>query len=155
VTVQRISATARVTAPASRIFQIVSHPDGHVQIDGSGMLQSAPDAQPITTAGQTFDMQMDREPLGDRPEMGRYTVRNTVVQLIPDRLVEWTVGRLGDPPRGHIYGWAVEPVSETDCDVTNYCDWSGVVETAAVRFPIVPLYMLEKSVDNLRRIAQG
>ncbi len=36
-----------------------------MRIDGSGMLDAEPDAQPITEVGQTFDMHMDRTPLGD------------------------------------------------------------------------------------------
>ena len=33
--------------------------------------------------------------------------------------------------------------------VTNYCEWPDIPEFARPHFPIVPLSMLEKSVDNL------
>ena len=33
--------------------------------------------------------------------------------------------------------------------VTNYCEWPDIPEFARPHFPIVPLAMLEKSVDNL------
>ncbi|HWD24350.1 MAG TPA: hypothetical protein VG368_02700, partial [Acidimicrobiales bacterium] len=89
--VDRVSATRRIAAPASKLFAIVSHPTGHVEIDGSGMLEAASDARPITAVGETFDMDMDREPLGDIPGMGKYKVRNTVTQIIPDRLFEWGI----------------------------------------------------------------
>jgi hypothetical protein len=154
VSAYRASATRRIAAPANALFQIVSSADGHVQIDGSGMLQAAPDARPIAAVGDTFAMDMDREPLGDYP-LGKYTVQNTVTQMIPDRLFEWGVGRPGEPTYGHVYGWQLEPVSDTETDVTNYCDWSKIpnIEGSDRIWPIVPLHMLEKSVEKLEQIA--
>jgi hypothetical protein len=151
----RVSATRRIAAPAHRLFQIVSSPAGHVQIDGSGMLEAAPDAKPLTAVGDTFDMDMDRTPLGDIPDLTKYKVRNTVTQFIPDRLVEWAVGSAERPRFGHVYGWQIEPVSDAECDVTNYCDWSGVSQRRREQrpWPVVPVHMLEKSVENLERIA--
>jgi len=151
----RVSATRRIAAPASKLFQIVSNPEGHVDIDGSGMLEAAPDARQVTAVGETFDMDMDREPLGDIPDMGKYKVTNTVTQIIPDRLFEWTVGGVGRPSVGHLYGWLIEPVGDGECDVTNYCDWTKIPDQvrAMREWPVVPQYMLEKSVENLERIA--
>ena len=151
----RMSATRRIAAPASKLFQIVSSPAGHVQIDGSGMLEAAPDAKPLTEVGDTFDMDMDRTPLNDIPGLVKYKVRNTVTQFVPDRLIEWTVGSADRPPLGHVYGWQIEPVSDTESDVTNYCDWTGIPQEARERrpWPVVPVHMLEQSVENLERIA--
>jgi hypothetical protein len=151
----RVSASRRIAAPAQALFLIVSDPRGHVDIDGSGMLEAAPDARPLTAVGETFDMDMDREPLGDIPGMGKYQVRNTVTQIVPDRLVEWTVGGVDRPPVGHVYGWQLDPVSDTETEVTNYCDWTGISDAMRARreWPIVPVHMLERSVDNLARLA--
>lgn len=52
------------------------------------MLQAAPGPGPFTEVGQTFDMNMDRRPLGDIPNMAEYKLRCAVTQLIPDRLIE-------------------------------------------------------------------
>ena len=93
----RVGATRRIAAPASKLFQIVSRPSGQVAIDGSGMLDGAPDDRSLTTVGETFDMDMDREPLGDIPNLKKYQVRNAVTQIVPDHLVEWTMG-FGDSP---------------------------------------------------------
>jgi hypothetical protein len=79
-----MSATGRIAAPAERIFQIVSNSAGHVAIDGSGMLESSPDVRQLVATGETFDMDMDRAPLGDIPEMGKYKVRNTVTRDRPE-----------------------------------------------------------------------
>jgi hypothetical protein len=149
----RLTVTRRVAAPASTIFGIVSSPQGHVDIDGSGMLQATADAAPLTAVGDTFVMDMDREPLGDLP-MGKYQILNTVTDIVPDALVEWSVSLVGrDTPVGHVYGWQIEPVSDTECNVSNYCDWSRLPPEYQSRWPIVPAHMLETSVKNLDRLA--
>jgi hypothetical protein len=153
----RVAVTRPVAASAHVVFEIVSDPAGHVEIDGSSMLEAAPDARPLVAAGETFDMDMDREPLGDVPGMGKYKVRNVVTQIVPDRLVEWGPGGVDRPMFGHVYGWEIEPVSDTACEVTNYCDWTNIPEEVRRRreWPVVPVQMLERSVDNLARLAAG
>lgn len=150
--------TRRIAAPAAAIYSLVSDPAGHVAIDGSGMLEAAPDSQPLTAVGDTFDIAMDRTPLNDIPGLVRYSVRNTVTQLEPDRLVEWTIGAPDQPPLGHVYGWQLDAVDENTTDVTNYCDWSNIVDSlraAGRTWPIVPVEMLEESLAKLNRLATG
>lgn len=153
----RVSATRRIAAPAGRLFQIVATPSGQVAIDGSGMLEAAPDDRPLTTVGETFDMDMDRQPLGDIPNLTKYQVRNTVTRITPDRLIEWTIGFADHPPFGHVYGWVLDPVGDAETDVTNYCDWSNASEEmrSGVTWPVVPVAMLDQSVENLARLATG
>jgi len=155
---QRVSASRRIKAPAHVLFEIVSSPDGHVRIDGSGMLEAAPGARPVTAVGDTFDMDMDRTPLNDIPGLVKYQVRNTVTQIVPDQLVEWTIGGIDQPPLGHVYGWQLDAVSDDETDVTNYCDWANITPELRARrpdWPIVPVAMLEKSVAKLDEIAAG
>lgn len=152
---QRVSATRRIAAPADAIWALVADPAGHVRIDGSGMLEAAPDATPIADVGQTFDMHMDRTPLGDIPGLTKYSVRNTVTQLDPGRLAEWTIGAIDQPPLGHVYGWKLDPVDDGITEVTNYCDWTNIVPELRERrpdWPIVPVSMLEESVAKLERL---
>jgi len=152
----RVSATRRIAVPAHQLFLIVADPAGHVRIDGSGMLEAAPDARPLGSVGDTFDIAMDRTPLNDIPGLVKYSVRNTVTQIVPDRLVEWTIGAPDQPPLGHVYGWQLDPVNEHETDVTNYCDWTNITDELRARgrtWPIVPVSMLEESVAKLERIA--
>jgi len=125
-------------------------------IDGSGMLEAATDSRPLTKVGEVFHLDMDREPLGDLPGVGKYKVMNTVTQIVPGRLFEWSVGNEQRPSYGHVYGWEIEPVGQGECIVTNYCDWSGISESRRVRteghWPVVPVAMMEKSVANLERL---
>jgi hypothetical protein len=49
-------------------------------------------------------------------------------------------------------------VSDSETDVTNYCDWTNITpELRALRpdWPIVPVAMLEQSLANLDEIATG
>lgn len=64
---ERVTIRRRIAAPPEAIFAVVADPAGHVAIDGSGMLVAAPDAAAVTAVGDTFIMNMDREPLGDIP----------------------------------------------------------------------------------------
>ena len=155
---ERVAATRRIAAPAAAIYALVSDPAGHVRIDGSGMLEASAQARPLTAVGDTFDMSMDRTPLNDIPGLVKYTVRNTVTRLEPGRLVEWTIGAPDQPPLGHVYGWQLEPVDDDHTDVTNYCDWSNIVDALRARnrtWPIVPVEMLEASVAKLERLVTG
>ena len=150
---QRISVERVINAPAADIYALVTDPAGHVRIDGSGMLVEAPDAAPVSAVGDTFRMEMDREPLGDLP-MGRYAVINTVTAIEPDRLIEWAVGGEGRTPIGHVYGFRLEPVDDTTTTVTSYCDWSGLHPklVGRIEFPVVPASMMEQTLARLDQL---
>ena len=151
---QRVTVTRRIAAPAAAVFAVVRDPARHVDIDGSGMLVLAHDAPPLTAVGDTFVMDMDREPLGDLP-MGRYQSQNTVTRLEPGRLLEWAPGGIGRNPYGHVYGYTLTAVADDVTEVSLYCDWSGLPErrrSRGMHFPVVPAAMLERSLVNLERI---
>ncbi|SHN46716.1 SRPBCC family protein [Cryptosporangium aurantiacum] len=152
---QRISTTRRIAAPAARIFAVISDPDGHVAIDGSGMLMAADGSRRLTAVGDMFIMNMDREPLGDLP-MGKYTVQNTVVAFTPEAAIAWQPGEVDGRPLGHTYGYTLTPVGTDTTEVTSYCDWSGVHPKilTILSWPVVPLSMLETSLDNLQRLVE-
>ena len=86
-------------------------------------------------------------------DRGFSQVLNTVTRIVPDRLLEWNVGAAEQGALGHVYGWELTPVSDTETDVTNYTEWSGIPENLQQHWPIVPQHMLEESVEKLRRIA--
>ena len=58
-----------IAAPAADIFAVLCDPQGHVAIDSSGMLQDA-EGDPVSAAGDTFVVHMDRESLNDFPDWG-------------------------------------------------------------------------------------
>jgi hypothetical protein len=147
-TFRRISVSRTLQVLPSTVFAIVRDPKRQVEIDGSGMLQAAPDSKLLLAVGDTFEMDMDREPLGDLP-MGKYKALNTVTKFIPNALLEWNVGSKERGAFGHVFGWEMSLVGSGETEVTNYCDWSDTPEQAWDKFPIVPKRMMEKSVENL------
>lgn len=157
MTTDRHSTSRTMAASPAVIFAVVCDPATHAAIDGSGMVEAAIDARPITAVGDTFDMEMDRTPLNDIPGLVKYKVRNLVTDFEQDRLVEWTAGGIDKPPVGHVYGWLLEPVAGGGTVVTHYCDWSGISDEMRSQraWPVVPLHMLETSIANLERMVDG
>jgi hypothetical protein len=155
---ERVSATRRIAVSAHQVFLAITDPACHVRIDGSGMLQNAGGARRLSAAGDTFDIEMDRQPLGDIAGIDslpmRYTIRNAVTRIVPDRLLEWAPALAGKAPTGRVYGWQIEPVGDNACDVTNYCDWHAISDELRARltWPVVPAAALERSIENLARM---
>lgn len=149
---QRIEVQRTIPVPASVIFSILCDPDGHVQIDASGMLMSSEGA-PVTQVGDTFLVHMDREALHDVP-LGQYTVSIRITAFVKDREIAWTIEHpLIDPPMGYVYGYALEPV-ESGTLVTSYYDWSNVPEVHRTRinFPVIPEASLRATLGILARV---
>jgi uncharacterized protein YndB with AHSA1/START domain len=153
---ERIAVTRVIDAPAADIFRVIADPHGHVLIDGSGMLVAAPGSRPLTRVGDSFDMDMDREPLGDVP-LGKYRVVNAVTRFVPNEQLEWSVAWPGSPPFGHVYGYLLASADQRSTKVCSYCDWSDLSQDwrGHISFPVISASMLEKSLENLARIAQG
>ncbi|HQV58174.1 MAG TPA: hypothetical protein PKV27_09190 [Ilumatobacteraceae bacterium] len=153
---ERLEVSRPIPASAADIFRIVSHPQGHVAIDASGMLIDAT-GDPATAVGDTFVVHMDREALNDYP-MGRYDVTVEIVTFEQDREIAWTILGQIKPQIGHIYGYRLEP-GEADADgtpttvVTSYYDWSTIADDwkAANIFPVIPESALRATLGILER----
>jgi uncharacterized protein YndB with AHSA1/START domain len=151
---ERMEVSRTVAATAEAVWALVSDPQGHVRLDGSGMLEALTAGERLTEVGQVFDVAMDREPLGDLP-MGKYAIRNEVTALEPGRRLEWTPCLVDPDLRvGHVYGWTITSLGDDSCTVTNYTDWSGVPDEHRHRWPIVPQAMLERTLDRLQELVE-
>jgi len=147
----RLETSRLVAAPAADIFALLRDPHGHVAVDSSGMLQDA-SGEPVTAAGDSFVVHMDRESLNDYPEMGRYDVTVTIRDFETDRLISWTVlGRIR-PQIGHVYGYRLEPVADGTL-VTSFYDWSDIAPEwrDAGIFPVLSENALRASLGILDR----
>jgi len=151
---ERFEVRREIAASPAEVFALLCRPDGHVSIDSSGMLQSAA-GDPVTAAGDTFVVHMDREALGDRP-MGRYDVTVIITRLVPDEAIEWTISGTIQPPMRHLYGYRLAP-SPTGTLVTSYYDWSEIdprYREAGV-FPVIPEAALKATLGILARTLEG
>jgi hypothetical protein len=150
MTTERFEVQREIAAPPSKVFALLSDPNGHVAIDSSGMLQSA-DGKPVQQVGDQFVVHMDRESLNDYP-MGKYDVTVIITKFEPDALIEWTISGAIDPPLRHLYGYTLAP-SEAGTLVTSYYDWSEIHENyrGAGIFPVIPEAALRATLGILAR----
>lgn len=148
---ERIEVQRTIAAPAADIFAVLCNPQGHVAIDSSGMLQDA-EGDPVTAAGDTFVVHMDRQSLNDFPEMGKYDVTVSIRDFEKDRLISWTVlGRIR-PQVGHTYGYRLEPTTDGTL-VTSFYDWSEIDPKwrEANIFPVISETALRATLGILDR----
>ncbi len=144
-----------IKAEPAAVFSVLCDPQGHVAIDGSGMLMDAEGAV-VTAAGDTFVVHMDREALGDIP-MGGYDVTVTIEDFVPDREISWTILGTVRPPIGHVYGYRIEPADDGSL-VTSYYDWSEIDPTWRETgiFPVISEATLKATLGILARtVARG
>jgi len=158
---ERIEATRVIPAAPREVFAVLCDPQGHVDIDASGMLMDA-EGEPVSAVGDRFLVHMDREALGDLP-MGKYDVEVVITAFEPDREIAWTIEGTIRPPLQHVYGYRMEP-ADGGTRVTSYCDWSDLREDYRpfLTFPIVPesalkgtLGILDRTVRRRSRAGSG
>ena len=153
---ERMETQRTIAASAPDIFAVLCDPHGHVAIDSSGMLQDA-DGDPVKAVGDSFVVHMDRDSLNDFPELGKYDVTVEIKELDKDRLISWTVLGQLRPHIGHIYGYRLEPASDSGADgatlVTSFYDWSNIDQTwrDANIFPIMSEGALRATLGILDR----
>lgn len=154
MTTDRFEVTRQIAASPSTIFEVLRSPQGHVDIDSSGMLQSA-EGDRVSAVADEFVVHMDREALGDLP-MGRYDVTVIVTGYERDALLEWTISGTVQPPIRHLYGYRLEP-SQWGTLVTSYYDWSQIEDKyrEASIFPVIPEAGLRATLGILARTVES
>jgi hypothetical protein len=147
---ERIEAARLIPATPAEVFAVLRDPQGHVDIDASGMLMDA-EGEPVSAVGDRFVVHMDREALGDLL-MGRYDVEVVITAFEPDREIAWTIEGTIRPPLQHVYGYRLEP-ADGGTRVVSYCDWSDLREDYRpfLTFPIVPESALKGTLGILDR----
>ena len=148
---ERIEVTRPFIAAPAAVFAVLCDPQGHVAIDASGMLQGA-EGDPVTAAGDSFVVHMDRESLGDF-DMGKYDVTVTICTFEADRKIAWKVLGRVRPQIGHVYGYRIEPSEDGGSLVTSYYDWSDIAAEwrDAGIFPVISEANLKATLGILDR----
>jgi hypothetical protein len=154
---QRIEVERAIAAEPGAIFEVLRSPEGHVQIDASGMLMSS-SGEAASAVGDTFVVHMDRDALQDF-DLGEYDVTVVISDYEQDRRIAWTIDGTIQPPIGHVYGYQLDPI-EGGTKVTSFYDWSDLHENyrelAAEHFPIISETNLRATLGILARtVAPG
>lgn len=145
---ERIEVSRVIAAPAADVFAVLRDPDGHVAIDASGMLQAS-EGKPVSAAGESFIVHMDRESLGDLP-MGKYDVEVVFTRYEQDVEIAWTIMGTIKPQIGHVFGYRLEPVVD-DTRVVSYYDWSDAAPEWKGIFPVIKEISLKATLGILDR----
>ena len=154
---RRIEVQRAIAAEPAAIFDVLRRPQGHVEIDGSGMLMSST-GEPAGGVGDRFTVHMDRDSLRDF-DLGEYDVEVVMTVFEQDREIAWTIDGQMQPPIGHVYGYRLEPI-DGGTVVTSYYDWSNIHEQyepmVDAVFPVVSEQNLRGTLGILaRRVAPG
>lgn len=108
---QQVSVSRTIAQPPDRIFDLLSSPEGHTRMDGSGTVLAGKDGNPTRLElGSKFTMKMKQGPVP-------YKVSSHVKEFEENRLIAWS--HFG----GHRWRYELEPV-EGGTRVTETFDWS-------------------------------
>lgn len=148
----QIVVEREIGAPAAQIFAILADPKLHQATDASGMVRGT-DADAITAAGQSFDMNMHAEAMG-----GDYVMTNEVLEFEQDRRIAWRPAPKGKPAEGWTWTYALEQLDAGRTRVTLTYDWSAVPEARRAElggFPPMSREGLEASISKLSETVEG
>ena len=144
---QQISASRLIDRSAADVFEVLSLPENHVALDGSGFVRSVDQGDRITERGQTFRMNMAGPHMG-----GEYQTDNHVTGYDKDRLLAWQTAPADTEPPGWEWVWQIEEDGPDRTNVTVTYDWRKVTDQALLEklsFPLVPQEALEESLNRL------
>lgn len=148
ITVQR-----SIDASTADVFNVLSNPARHVELDGSGFVVSEDHTDRITGSGQVFRMNMTGDHMG-----GDYQTDNTVTGYDANKLLAWQTAPAGQEPPGWEWQWNLQANGSDATDVALTYDWSNVTDPAIlekVSFPLVSQHQLESSLDKLAQAVAG
>ncbi|MCL2581306.1 MAG: SRPBCC family protein [Streptosporangiales bacterium] len=154
-----VSVSRRIAAPADALFGILSDPDRHPEIDGSGMLRGPEGgATPLTGVGDAFAMRMRN------PDVDDYVMTSRVVEYEPGRRIAWepVMSAVSDPayedrvgvPGKYRWGYELAPDGDATVVTETYdCARSPEWLREATRNGENWIPAMKKSLENLERIA--
>ncbi len=148
ITVERL-----VDASAKDIFDILSNPKRHAELDGSGFVRGDEKGERIAGVGDVFTMNMDGPHMG-----GEYKTDNHVSGYAKDKLLAWKTAPAGVEPPGWEWMWELEPQGPDATLVRHTYDWSKVTDKELLKqisFPLVSEKELEDSLGRLAAATTG
>ena len=147
-----ITVTRTIDAPAKDLFDVLSNPERHQELDGSGFIVSDDKTDRIQKVGDVFRMNMHGDHMG-----GDYKTENHVTGFDQNKLISWKTAPEGTEPPGWEWVWELESAGSDSTDVRLTYDWSAVDPQFAreVGFPLVSEEQLESSLDNLAAAVAG
>lgn len=141
---QVVSVSRVIKAPPEAIFDVLTDPARHSEIDGSGMVQNIRGESSRLVLGSKFGMDMK---MGILP----YRISNTVKEFEENRLIAWA--HFGK----HRWRYELEPVEvggETHTTVTESFDWSTATSPKVIELMGYPKKHPANMTATLERLAE-
>ena len=141
-----IVVTRTLDATPDAIFDLLSNPERHHEIDGSGTVVSDDHTDRVQAAGDVFRMNMTREAMG-----GDYQTDNHVTGFDENKLIAWKTAPAGSEPPGWQWVWELNATGSSTTEVSLTYDWSAMDPQLAqkVGMPVISEDDLEASLKKL------
>jgi len=147
-----ITVEREIPVAADQLFDVLSNPHRHVELDTSGFVRSIVHGDRIEQVGQKFTMNMTGDHMG-----GDYQTDNVVSAYDANKMVGWKTAPAGTEPPGWEWLWDLEPAGPDSTVASLTYDWSNVPEDflEKVSFPLVSEDQLDQSLSKLATAATG
>jgi len=146
----KITVERTIDASADALFNVLSNPERHVELDGSGFVRSADRTNRIQQVGDVFTMNMEGDHMG-----GEYQTDNHVTGFDENRLLAWQTAPAGIEPKGWQWVWELEPQGPDSTLVRHTYDWSGVTDQELLKKVSFPLVSQSDLEDTLGKLAES
>ncbi|MGO1439546.1 MAG: SRPBCC family protein [Brevibacterium yomogidense] len=140
-----IAVTRILDATPDAIFDVLSNPERHHEIDGSGTVVSDDHTDRVQAVGDVFRMNMSTEAMGD------YQTDNHVIGFDQNKLIAWKTAPAGEEPPGWQWVWELNATDSSTTEVTLSYDWSAMDPKLAQKLgmPVISHDDLEASLKKL------
>ncbi|MET0998361.1 MAG: SRPBCC family protein [Marmoricola sp.] len=149
----RTTVERTINAPSAAIFEVLSNPENHVALDGSGFVKSEEKTNRIQQVGDVFTMNMAGDHMG-----GEYQTDNHVTGFDQNKLLAWKTAPAGTEPPGWQWVWELDAEGSDSTQVRLTYDWDAVTDQELLKkvgFPLVSEDQLEDSLVKLDELATG
>lgn len=147
-----ISVERVVDASPATVFDLVSNPERHREIDASGMVGTDEKSDRIAAVGDTFVMNMTYVHKGRTTE---YQVRNHVTGFADGKLIAWRPGSTEeDEPFGWEWLYELEPQGADQTLVRLTYGWRDAPAEVIKKYGI-PFFTADELDASLGKLAEA
>lgn len=143
-----ITVEREVPASAAELFEVLSNPHRHIELDSSGFVRGLDRGDRIEKVGQQFTMNMTGEHMG-----GDYQTDNIISAFDENKMIGWKTAPAGTEPPGWEWLWELTSTGSDTTKVTLTYDWSNVTDQDLLDEVGFPLVSEEEMAVSLGKLA--